>query len=221
MLRYDKRTLRPPDYAAGDYGVDDEVTSTHRVSRRCAAPASTRRVAVGHSLGAMMAPHRGAPTPPARSCSRRLPPAARHLVEQFARGRQTAGVESTQGLDGLQDGIARIRAGEDVPASQAPLGQSTAYWRSIETVDPVADARSLAMPLLILHGNRDIQVTDDDWQGWQRAFTGNPRATLKAYPALSHLGIAGSGPGSLADYQTAGHVDAALIRDIAEWLLSH
>lgn len=30
--------------------------------------------------------------------------------------------------------------------------------------------------------------------------------------------IAGSGPGSLAEYQQPGHVDAALIADIAAWI---
>lgn len=41
---------------------------------------------------------------------------------------------------------------------------------------------------------------------------------LKRYPALSHLGIAGVGPGSLADYQTPGRVDAGLLDDVAAWI---
>ena len=59
---------------------------------------------------------------------------------------------------------------------------------------------------------------DADWRGWQQAFPQSPRVRLRDYPALSHLGIAGEGPGSLADYQTAGHVDPRLIADVAEWI---
>lgn len=121
----------------------------------------------------------------------------------------------------LESGIARIRAGEDVPAAEAPLAQTTTYWRSIEALDPVADARALDKPLLVLHGGRDIQVGDIDWRGWQQAFALSPRVRLKAYPALSHLGIAGEGPGSPADYQAPGRVDARLIADVADWIREH
>ena len=82
----------------------------------------------------------------------------------------------------------------------------------------MADARATDLPLLILHGGRDIQVVDTDWQLWRKAFDDDPRATLRAYPALNHLGIAGEGPGNLAEYQQAGHVDATLIADIAAWI---
>ncbi len=231
VLRYDKRThARPQDYAAGDFGVDDEVTHDAVAAietLRNTPGIDPRRVHVlGHSLGAMMAPRIATRGDTAGAILFAAPsrPLLDILVEQFERMAATDGTVSEserKAIDGLKDSITRIRAGEDVPASQAPLGQSTTYWRSIEAVDPVADARSLTKPLLILHGNRDIQVTDDDWQGWLGAFNDSTHATLKAYPALSHLGIAGTGPGSLADYQTAGHVDETLIRDIAEWIKQH
>lgn len=231
VLRYDKRSrARPQDYATGDFSVDDEVTldaiTAIETLRNTPGIDPQRIYILGHSLGAMMAPRIAARTDTAGAILFAAPsrPLLDILVEQFERMAATDGTVSEserKAIAGLQDSIARIRAGEDVPASEGPLGQSTTYWRSIEAVDPVADAKSLAKPLLILHGNRDIQVTDDDWQGWRGAFANDPRATLKAYPALSHLGIAGSGPGSLADYQAAGRVDATLIRDVAEWIRQH
>ena len=86
---------------------------------------------------------------------------------------------------------------------------------------PVADARGTDIPLLFLQGGRDIQVVAADWALWQDAFAEDPRATLKHYPALNHLGIAGEGPGSLAEYQQPGHVDARLIADVAAWIHDH
>ena len=59
---------------------------------------------------------------------------------------------------------------------------------------------------------------DADWQAWRGAFHADKRVAFRLYPALNHLGIAGEGEGSLAEYQTPGHVDAALIDDVAAWI---
>jgi len=41
-----------------------------------------------------------------------------------------------------------------------------------------------------------------------------------SYPALNHLFIAGTGPSTPAEYQTEGHGDAAVVGDIAAWVLA-
>jgi hypothetical protein len=75
--------------------------------------------------------------------------------------------------------------------------------------------------MLVLQGARDIQVVDADWQLWKGAFHADPRVTFKLYPTLNHLGIAGEGDGSLAEYSVPGHVDAALVDDVAAWIGAH
>ena len=73
----------------------------------------------------------------------------------------------------------------------------------------------------ILQGDRDFQVTAPDWSRWNAAFGHDPRATIKHYPALNHLFVAGKGAPSMAEYATPGHVDAQVIADIATWIDSH
>jgi len=228
VLRYDKRSkARPGDFAGGEFTVDDEVTldavQAVETLRGVAGIDGTRVVVLGHSLGGMLAPRIAARTAAAGTILFAAPsrPLLDILVEQIERMAMTDGETSDaerNAIEGLRTGIARIRNGEDMAAAEAPLGQSATYWRSIEAVDMVADARALRTPVLLLHGERDIQVTDADWKGWQAAFAGHDGATLKSYPALSHLGIAGEGPGSLADYQVAGRVDETLIDEIAQWI---
>ena len=75
-----------------------------------------------------------------------------------------------------------------------------------------------APPLLLLHGGRDYQVTDADWQAWRAAFADDPRATLRHYPALNHIGVAGEAPSRPEEYLQAGRVDRALIDDAAAWI---
>jgi hypothetical protein len=45
--------------------------------------------------------------------------------------------------------------------------------------------------------------------------------TFKLYDKLNHLGIAGEGDGSLAEYGKPGHVDPQLIDDTAAWIKAH
>lgn len=228
-LRYDKRTLVHPQAAADPaFGVDDETTDDAVVAvaaLRATAGIDPGRVYVfGHSLGAMMAPRivqraEGAAgaillAAPARTILDLLP-------EQVARMAELQGADpaATQAaLDELAASIARVRAGEDMPPDQAPQGVAAAYWRSTEAVDPVAEARALSQPLLVLHGGRDIQVTDVERKLWEAAFDGDPRVTLKHYPALGHLGIASDPDDPLATYSRPGKVAEGLVDDVAAWI---
>ncbi|NUS38314.1 MAG: hypothetical protein HOQ02_04740, partial [Lysobacter sp.] len=74
------------------------------------------------------------------------------------------------------------------------------------------------LPMLFLQGGRDVQVIDTDWQRWRAACANQHDATFHQYPMLNHLGIAGTGAGSPAEYEQPGHVDPQLVADIADWI---
>lgn len=229
VLRYDKRTrVHPGQFAGGDFDVDDETTDD-----AVAAVAALRMVegidqdrifVLGHSQGGMLAPRIAQRSgkvaglvllaAPARPLLDLLPEQNRYLV---ALDGSIDAAEQAH-LDRLDAQIAAIRGGADIAAVDTPLGLPPGYWRSLDAVDPVADARALDLPMLLLHGGRDFQVVEADWLRWRDAFDDDPRAALKHYPALNHLGLAGEGPGTPAEYQQAGTVDAILIADIAQWI---
>jgi dienelactone hydrolase len=79
-------------------------------------------------------------------------------------------------------------------------------------------AATLRLPMLVLQGERDYQVTMTDFAAWKQALGGRPSVMLKTYPALNHLFVAGSGPSLPAEYAARAHVDAAVIGDIADWI---
>src|SRR3546814_18787436 len=72
--------------------------------------------------------------------------------------------------------------------------------------------------MLVLQGAQDIQVVDADWQRWKTGFHDDPQVEFKLYPTLNHPGIAVEGESGLAQYKQPGHVDPALIGDVAEWI---
>jgi uncharacterized protein len=228
-LRYDKRThARPQDFASGDFDMDDETTqdAVAAIAALKATPGiDPQRVFVlGHSLGGMLAPRiasRAGPLAGLILLAAPARPVLDILLEQqhrLARMDGAVSADEQAHIELLARQITSLRGDAPVPAGESPMGLPARYWRALDRVDPVAGAKATTLPLLLLHGGRDFQVTEADWQRWKQAFGDTPRATLRHYPALNHLGIAGEGPGSVAEYQTAGNVDARLISDIADWI---
>ncbi len=94
------------------------------------------------------------------------------------------------------------------------------YFLDLRDYRPAEVAAQLQIPILVLQGGRDYQVTTQDYDLWKAALAKDPRATFKFYPELTHLFMTGkgSGPGSPADYSVVGHVSDEVVQDIAQWV---
>ena len=230
VLRYEKRTrARPQDFAGRVFSIDDETT--HDAVRAVAALRAAdgidpgRVFVLGHSQGGMMAPRIAAMSGHVAGLVLLAAPARPLLDIVVEQNRRLAVLDDGRTSDAERDAItALIRQAREArdpatdPMHKGVMGQPVGYWRSVDAVDAVAEARQVALPMLVLQGARDIQVVDADWQRWRGAFHDDARVQFKLYDALNHLGIAGEGEGSLAEYQTPGHVDATLIDDVAGWI---
>jgi pimeloyl-ACP methyl ester carboxylesterase len=164
---------------------------------------------LGHSQGAMMAPR----------IAQRAAVAGLLLLAAPARPLQDVYVQQLEFLGAPSLDEERRKAAD--PAAHRLMGLPAGYWNDLRGYDPVAVAGTLSVPLLVLQGGRDYQVTSaDDFARWHSAFDRDPRVVLKSYAALNHLFIAGEGPPSAADYQHAGQVSSEVIDDIARWVLA-
>ena len=96
------------------------------------------------------------------------------------------------------------------------------YFIDLRNYDPAKSAASLKVPILVLQGGRDYQVTTQDFDIWKKELGNDPRATFKFYPGYTHLFMPGarSGPASPEDYAVAGNVSEDVINDIAHWIKS-
>nr|WP_179459658.1 alpha/beta fold hydrolase [Stenotrophomonas sp. JAI102] len=229
VLRYDKRTkVRPQDFVDRNFTMDDETTDDAVAALTALAGAPDidpdHLYVMGHSQGGMLAPRIAQHSDkvaglilwsaPARSLLTILPEQNRYLLG--LRGGISA--EEQAFLDKLETQIAAARGTADVPAKDLPLGLPASYWRAFEQVDPVADARALKQPIMLLQGGRDIQVIDTDWQLWTRGLSRERSVSFRDYPSLNHLGIPGQGPGTVEEYASPGHVLPQLIDDVAHWI---
>ncbi|MGH9411173.1 MAG: hypothetical protein ACRD1V_17155, partial [Vicinamibacterales bacterium] len=108
----------------------------------------------------------------------------------------------------------------DAAAHKVVFHAPASYWLDLRGYDPPTAAKAVKQPMLILQGERDYQVTMDDFAKWKAALGSRPNVAFKSYPALNHLMIAGTGKSLPAEYNTPGHVDAHVVEDIAAWLTS-
>lgn len=233
VLRYEKRThARPQDFASGHFGVDDETTNDAVLAvaamRKTPGIDPNRVFVLGHSQGGMMAPRIAAKSGHVAGLVLMAAPSRSLLDIVIEQNRRLAVLDDGKTSDAERDAIdnlvEQVRLARDPktdPATKSILDLPVGYWRSVDALDPVKEAETDALPMLVLQGARDIQVVDADWQNWKAAFHDDPKVTFKLYDKLNHLGIAGESEGSLAEYQKPGHVDAQLIDDTAAWIKAH
>jgi hypothetical protein len=231
-LRYDKRThahgMKMLD--AGKITLDDEVTDDVLAAvkaLRSRTDIDPKRVfVVGHSLGAFVAPRVGARDPSVAGLvllAGNSRPLEDLVIEQFTYIYSLDGGptdKQKEELAELKKKVAKVKGklADDAPAKELPLGLPAMYWNSLKAYDQTAAAAKLSMPILVLQGERDYQVTMEDFAGWKKALAGRKNATLKSYPALNHLFMEGKGKGTPAEYGRAGHVSKEVIDDIAAWV---
>ena len=112
-------------------------------------------------------------------------------------------------LNEIEQNVQQVKTLASKPVPAPVFGVEANYWLDLEGYSPHNEAKAITKPLLILQGERDYQVTMQDFANWKSALADHANVRLKSYPELNHLMIAGSGPSKPAQYQVAGHVASA------------
>ena len=234
VLRYDKRTYvhRRITAALGTFTVKDEVIDDVVIAVKAlrAQPRinGTRIFVLGHSLGGMLVPRIAAADSSvagfviAAGAATSIEDAMVAQATYLASVDGTISADERTGIETAQAFRQRVRGLTTAAAASGEMlaGAPASYWLDLRGYDPPLAARAINAPLLLLQGERDFQVTLDDFAKWKTALGSRRDATFRSYPALNHLLIAGSGPSLPAEYQTPGHVAGEVVRDITEWILA-
>ena len=234
VLRYDKRTFARPDSlrAVGAQLTLEEETVSDAVAaiellRKRQEVEGQRVFVLGHSLGGQAAPRIGARAHPAGliiMAGSALPlhhtmlRQTRYIVEFDGE----VSAEEQAHLDEVARQVAaleRALQGEDEPPAGPILGAHLPYWQDLREHDAPAQAATLEMPILLLQGERDYQVTMEDLARWREALAERDRVTIRTYPELDHLMRAGEGPSGPEDYQRPGEVAPEVLLEIARFIL--
>lgn len=233
-LRYDKRTkVYLPVLQAGeelnlDYEVTEDVLSAVRLLEEEPGIDSRRIYVLGHSLGGMMAPRIASRAPglggiilfsgPAR-------PLEDLLLEQvdYLLSLQPFSVEADKQKEELKkqvENVKKLGTPAFNPSIPLLLNVPLSYWKDLNGYDQVAVAATLSLPILVMQGERDYQVTMEDFEIWKKELSGKTNVTFRSYPDLNHLYQEGTGKSKPDEYRQTARIPAYVTKDIADWINS-
>ena len=136
-------------------------------------------------------------------------------TEYLLRSSGLSGERLARELAPVEAEVGRIRRLAAGGAEPPVMGAGAAYWREVLALDPAREFAAVSVPVLLMQGERDYQVTMEDFGALKTALAKRRDAIAKSYPRLNHLFVAGEGPSVPGDYEKAGFVDAAVIDDLA------
>ena len=235
VLRYVKRTKQYGADSKSDapFTVKDEVTddAIAAVALLAKMPEINKKqiYVLGHSLGGLLAPRIAAEDSQVAGIiilAGTARPLGKVVVGQV---KYIAGLSGTQTPEDKKqiEKAEAIEAQVESPSLKpdtmvdffgSPIPGS--YFLDLRNYDPGKTAAALKIPILVLQGGRDYQVTSADYEVWKSALANDPRATFKFYPAYTHLFMpgTGTGPATPEDYSVAGNVSEDVVNDIAHWI---
>lgn len=233
VIRYDKRTkvygaACVPEGRVLDYdteAVDDALTAV-ALARSLPEVAADSIYVLGHSLGGTLAPRiaeRSDHLAGILLLAGMARPMEDALVEQVAYLASLAGDASAaeEQLAELKRQAANVKLlgtpsfDEQVPL---PLNLPRSYWEAANAYKPVQVAARLSLPICVLQGERDYQVTMEDFACWRFGLWRSKNACFKSYPKLNHLLQEGTGKSTPFEYNRASAVPAYVLDDIAAFL---
>jgi len=232
-LRFDKRTLVIKDKSKlADVQLKDEYyeDAAAALALLAAAPGidPARIFVLGHSEGAMVAPKVAAAFPRARGIVMMAPgvrPLDVMLIDQMEFGAKLTGRSAEEIAEQTKELTATFATIRDPKQTDTPpfMGASASYWREVIALDVPQMVRDAKLPILVLQGDEDIQVSKSaDFEVLKtRAGTSGGRVTYRSFAGLNHLFMKVERVSTGAEYGILGQVDPDVIAVIADWILLH
>lgn len=234
VLRYEKRTkhhrlkmaLLSGNITVKEETIDDAVSAVDFLTKHGKIN-NSRIFVLGHSLGGNLIPRIGIASNKIAgfiSLAGSTRPLEELVLEQTKYilahdGNVTD--EEQEKIDEIAKQVEFVKSPDlslETTAKELPLGIPASYWLDLRGYDAAERAQTLKKPLLILQGERDYQVTMDDFMRWKNALKERDDAKFISYPKLNHLFMEGEAKSSPADYTVPGNVAKVVVKDIANWI---
>ena len=236
VLRYDKRTLVYPsswESVAGkgtfmDETVEDALAAIDWV-RGHASVDSTKVYILGHSLGATLAPLIAQQAHNRLAGVIMLSAAARPMEDLIWEqvtylstlpGNNQYGADKLQQLKKQVDNVKVAGTRKFNVELGGPMNASESYWVFAHNYNPLKTVAKLRLRMLLLQGERDYQVTMNDFSLWKSALQKRRNVFLKSYPELNHLYQRGVGKSTPGEYMKSDSIPDYVMNDVACWVVT-
>jgi dipeptidyl aminopeptidase/acylaminoacyl peptidase len=221
VLRLDDRGIGgsdagPPGATSADFAQDIEAALNYLRTRSDID--ATRLALVGHSEGGMIAPMVAAADPKLHAIVLMAGPA--HTGRAILAYQQQYAVDSMMKLTGT----ARDSALRGMAATLDSAAARQPWLKFFIAYDPIATAKRVRQPVLILQGATDRQVTPEQANELAQAFRagGNRDVTVRFFASTDHLFVAdpNGNPSGYARLPSK-QVRPEVLGTIADWLVAH
>jgi len=230
VLRYEKRTkyygekALKENFTVDNETIEDAISAIELLYQRDDIDKS-KIFLLGHSLGGMLAPKIAERTEKLRGIII-LAGAINDLLEiMIKQSKYLASLddniteEEKRQIEDIERQISLIRSSK-IGKDEFILGAPGSYWLDLINYKPLEILKKVNIPVLVLQGDRDFQVTTEDFSLWKEELKDNSQILFKLYTGLNHLFIFGEGKSSVEEYYKPGHISQEVIEDIANWILS-
>ncbi len=234
VLRYDKRTkfhskkiLKTRPLLTTEFEVAEDVLSALKILEASRDVRHDKIFVMGHGLGGMLAPKIAKQDSAVAGLiilagnSRPLEDLILEQVEYVYSLDGIVNDDRTKIIKKLKRMVQNVKSptlSNATPDDSLPLQVPAAYWLGLKGYNPAQTAAKLNKPMLILQGERDYEVTMDDFELWKKALKNDKMYQFKSYPNLNHIFVSGKGKARPDEYRTPSHVDREIIDDIARWV---
>lgn len=228
--RFDKRTLSNPESFNDKSTIDDEVTNDVinivAYFKNDSKFSNYEITVLGHSLGAYLLPriaNKSNQISKIILLAGNSRPLDHLIIEQYEYlYKLTPTQELKDASQKVQEQIAVLNSKSfniNTPKEKLPFNLSANYWQSVLNYKPLNEIQKVKIPILILQGERDYQVTMKDFKLWKTNLKNNKKASFISYPKLNHLFISGEKPSDPKEYAIKGVVDEKVIEDINNFII--
>ncbi len=229
-FRYDKRTFSERTILSTipNFDIDNEYTEEITAAIQFLSEKYQGRnlYYLGHSMGAFMAP-RVLNVNSKLKGSVMLAANARPLedlvLEQTEYIMAESGEVNEMSLLLVKKAVGEIKKLKDMKSEvEEPLllELSKSYWLSLNNYKLIDEAKNITKPMLVLQGERDYQVTMEDFNIWKNNFEQAKNWSFQSYPDLNHLFMTGEGKSQPNEYMKPGFIAEKVVADIARFILN-
>lgn len=233
VIRYDKRTKvyaskSAPQGRELDYDTEATDDAVAAVAQAKSLPqvAADSIYVLGHSLGGTLAPRIAQRAPDLAGIiilAGLARPLEDTLLDQYRyifslTGSTPDTEKQLADLQAQMENVKKLDTAEFDEKVPLLLNVPASYWRMALAYKPVEVAAELKLPILVLQGERDYQVTMEDFGLWRFGLLRCKNAVFKSYPKLNHLMQEGIGKATPMEYNRVSPVALYVVEDIAEFV---
>lgn len=240
-LRYDKRTYTYGNTMTSEE-IDNLTVEEETIQDAIAAGKllqanqnidPTRIILMGHSMGGMLAPRIATQGEDLFGGIVMIAGTPKTLLEIMIIQNQDAIAKMdeeeqaayTQQLEPIMEQVEALAKKSGEEARQETLfGVNAYYFWEMQQHDPIALLKKLKLPIYIVQGNEDFQVSPENGVEAFEDALGDDRENIdyKIFRGLNHLlmrytGVA-EGKGTVQEYDTPATLDRVAANDIAAWI---